>query len=244
MMELDMYLHTDKAMKAAAAGTGTPPDTLLATVEEAMATATAFRMALDEASVTGVYGLARVSVQLSSQNNNTIARCAAYVAKGRVSYTYIDGLSNAGFWALIIVVPVSVGLMVGLRLLFKIKARRRAAAAVAAAATTTSVPAINIGPMKAGAAAPAAAQPAAGVPYNGYSGSYSSAGPRASSPPAAVISPFAACQPGYAAYAAPAVGTAAAAGSGVHYGAFGMAGSGGHPAVQSPYSVAAARPAY
>jgi hypothetical protein len=212
-MALQMYLHTDKAMKAAAAGTGTSPDKLLATVEEAMSTVTAFRMALEQASLTSVYGLNDVSVQPSSQNNNTIAKCAAFVAKGRASYS--DGLSGAGFWALIIVIPVSVGLMVGLRVLYKIKARRRAAAAAIAAGTTT-VPAINLGPMKVGAAAPAAAQPAAGVPYNAYNGSYSSAGPRASSPPAAVVSPFAACQPGYAAYAAPAVRSAAAPGPGVH----------------------------
>jgi hypothetical protein len=244
-----MYLHTDRAMKAAAVGAGTAPDKLLATVDEAMTTVTAFTMALDEARVTQDYGVAGVLVRPSPKNADAIASCAAFVATATASYS--DALSGAVFWALIIVIPVSVGLMVGLRLLYKIKARRRAAAAAAAALTTTSVPAINIGPLKVGAAAAAAAQPAVGVPYNGYnsySGSYSSAGPRASSPPAAVISPFAACQPGFASYAAPAVGSAAVPAPGVHYDAFGMAGSlaAGHPAVQSPYSVIAAsyRPAY
>jgi hypothetical protein len=246
-MTLGMYLQTEAAMRAAAAGTGTPPDDLMAAVDEAMTQVQALKLALDDAAVTSSYALTDIAVQRSSNNNANIQACAEFVDRGR-SWQGVGDLSTAAIAALI-VIPVAVGLAAGLRIMFVIRARRRAAAAAAAAAATNPAtsPAITIGAMKMGptaAAASALQEPAMGVPYNG---SYCSAEHMASSPPA-VVSPFAACQSSFV-HAAPAVGTAAAPGQGVQYGsyraAYGNAGYyTGAAAVQGPYGPASSAPAY
>jgi hypothetical protein len=231
-MTLSMYLQIDAAMKAAAAGTGTAPDELMATVDEAISGVQALQWALDAASVSSSYSVGSIAVQPSAGNKANIEACEAYVAKAK-PVQGVGGLSGAAYAALV-VIPVVVGLEAGLRLLFVMRARRRAAAA-AASTIPTIVPAINIGPMKMGlagtAAAPAAAppEPVVGIPYNG---SYCSAGHRTSNP-GTVVSPFAACQPGFA-YAAPAVGSAMSPGHSAHYGGHITAhGSKGYPAVPS-----------
>ncbi|WIA16734.1 hypothetical protein OEZ85_013388 [Tetradesmus obliquus] len=232
VMTLTMWLNMDAALKAAAAGTGLPPNELLATVEAAVTGVQALKMEMGATSVTSSYAVASITVQSGGNNKDSIAGAEAFMARSRPTQRG-GGLSNFPLVVLValIVIPVAVGVAVGLRLRSVMRTRRRAEAA-AAAANPMTAPAINIGPVQMGPAATAA--PVMGTPYNG-SYSYSAAGQsdkRAASPPG-VVSPFAA----YA--AAPAVGTAAGAGHGVQYGAHMVAnGSAAYSAVQAPYGVA------